>query len=191
MSTERYRKRVKHFDLPGHAHFLTFSCYRRMPLLTKDRTRFWFVDALDKARIRHEIDLWAWVIMPEHVHLLIYPRKPIHNTSKILASIKKPVGYQAVQFLKEHNPEFLKQLTIVNRNRTYRHFWQVGPGYDENLDNVAAVHHVIDYIHNNPVRRGLVAAPTDWTWSSATDWAGCRHSHITVDRSVPTLHPFT
>ena len=191
MGIERHRKQVKHFDLSGHAHFLTFSCYRRMQLLSKDRTQMWFVEALDKARIKHEFDLWAWVIMPEHVHLLIYPRNPIYKTSRILASIKKPVGYRAVQFLKEHNPEFLKRLTVVNKNRTYHRFWQVGPGYDENLDDVAAVHEVIEYIHNNPVRRGLVATPTDWLWSSARDWVGLGNPHITVDRTVPTLHPIT
>ena len=91
MGIERHRKRVKHIDLSGHAHFLTFSCYRRMQLLSKDRTRFWFLEALGKARVKHEFDLWAWVIMPEHVHLLIYPRKPHYKTSKILASVKKRV----------------------------------------------------------------------------------------------------
>ena len=138
----RHRKQVKHFDLPGHAHFLTFSCYRRMQLLSKDRTRLWFLDELGKARVKHEFDLWAWVIMPEHVHLLIYPRQPRYDTSKILASIKKPVGYKAIQFLKEANSDFLQRLTVVNKNRTYHHFWQVGPGYDENLDEVAAIHRI-------------------------------------------------
>lgn len=162
-----------------------------MQLLSKDRTRLWFVEALDKARIKHEFDLWAWVIMPEHIHLLIYPRNPLYTTSKILASIKKPVGYRAFQFLTENDPDFLQKLTVVNKNRTYHHFWQVGPGYDENLDDVPAVHGVIEYIHNNPVRRGLAASPTDWMWSSARDWAGLGHSLIQVDRTLPTLHPVT
>ena len=61
--------------IPGHAHLLTFSCFRRMPLLSKDRTRRWFLEALGAARSALEFDLWAWVIMPEHVHLLIYPRR--------------------------------------------------------------------------------------------------------------------
>ena len=66
-----YRPKVTHYDIPGHAHFLTFSCYRRLPLLGKDRSRWWFVQALEKARRRHHFDPWAWVLMPEHVHLLI------------------------------------------------------------------------------------------------------------------------
>ncbi len=189
MDVVEHRKRVKHFDLRGDAHFLTFSCYRRMQLLSKDRTRLWFVEALNKARVKHQFDLWAWVIMPEHIHLLIYPRKPSYKTAKILASLKKPVGYQAIQFLKENAPDFLQRLTVVNKNRTYRRFWQAGPGYDENLEDLQAVNEVIEYIHNNPVRRGLVSKPADWLWSSARDWAGLGHPHITVDRTLPTLHP--
>jgi len=189
MDGVEFRKHVKHFDLPGDAHFLTFSCYRRMQLLSKDRTRLWFVEALDKARVAHQFDLWAWVIMPEHIHLLIHPRKPSYETAKILVSLKKPVGYQAIQFLKENSPDFLQRLTVVNKNRTYHRFWQAGPGYDENLEDLQAVHEVIEYIHNTPVRRGLVSKATDWLWSSALDWAGLGHPHITVDRTLPTLHP--
>ena len=189
MNGQQHCKRVKHFDLPGHAHFLTFSCYHRLPLLSKDRTRQWLVDAIEIARIKHEFDLWAWVVMPEHVHLLIYPRKLVYKTSSILASIKKPVGSQAIQFLRENNPDFLQRLTVVNKNRTYRHFWQVGPGYDENHDDLYAIYEVIEYIHKNPIRRGLVATATDWLWSSARDWVGLGHSQLTVDRTLPRLHP--
>ena len=102
MAGPQHRERVKHFDLAGQAHFLTFSCYRRLQLLSKNRTRLWFLEALAKARIQHAFDLWAWVMMPAQIHLMIYPRQPRYKSSKILASRKKPVGDQAVQFLKEH-----------------------------------------------------------------------------------------
>ena len=48
---------------------------------------------------------------------------------------------------------------------------------------------VIEYIHNDPVRRGLVTTATDWPWSSARDWAGLGDPYITVDRTLPPLHP--
>ena len=75
-----------------------------------------------------------------------------------LASIKKPVGYNAIQYLKEHAPGFLERLTVRNRNRTYHRFWQAGPGHDANLYDLKTIYNAIEYIHNNPVRRGLVAA---------------------------------
>jgi len=109
------RKKVRHFDLPGDAHYLTCSCYRGMPLLSKDRTRLWFLEELAKARDKHQFDLWAWVIMPEHVHLLMYPRAGEYKIEKILASIKKPVSYKAIQFVKEHAPDFLEKLTGSQR----------------------------------------------------------------------------
>jgi putative transposase len=182
------RKKVKHCDLLGDAHYLTFSCYRSIPLLSRDRTRLWLIAELAKARIKHRFDLWAWVIMPEHVHLLIYPREN-YKTEKILASIKKPVAYKAIQFLKQEAPDFLEKLTVRNRERTYHRFWQAGPGHDANLYELATIYHAIEYIHNNPVRRGLVPHATDWLWSSARDWAGLGHPYITVDRTLPPLHP--
>src|SRR5215207_7980874 len=93
------RKRVRHFDLPGDAHFLTFSCFHRMPLLSKDRTRKWLVEAIGNARTKHSFDLWAWVIMPEHVHLLIYPRVIDCKVSEVLADIKRPVAQSAIAYL--------------------------------------------------------------------------------------------
>ena len=184
------RKKVRHFDEPGHAHFLTFSCYRRMALLGKDRTRLWFVEALQNARTKHAFDLWAWGIMPEHVHLLIWPRRIEYRTKAMLADIKRPVGQLAVAWLRENTPEFLEKLTVRNRNRTYRRFWQAGPGQDRNVYEPAAAHTIIEYIHNNPVRRGLVRRAEDWPWSSARDWAGEEDVVLKVDRTVPCLGEF-
>ena len=185
------RKKVRHFDEPGHAHFLTFSCYRRMALLGKDRTRLWFVEALQDARGKHVFDLWAWVIMPEHVHLSIWPRRTEYRTEAMLADVKRPVGQKAVAWLRENSPEFLEKLTVRHRNRTYRRFWQAGPGQDRNIDEPAAAHKIIEYIHDDPIRRGLVEGAEDWPWSSACDWAGEEDVVLKVDRTVPCLEEFT
>lgn len=185
------RKRVRHHD-DGQAHFLTFSCYRRLPLLSKDRTREWFVEAVEAARTQHEFHLWGWVIMPEHVHLLLCPQRRtdpqgsrIGRIDEILTTIKSSVASKAIRFLKRSAPEFLKRLTVVNARRVYRHFWQPGPGFDENISHAGALRSVIDYIHLNPVRRGLVTNPTDWLWSSARDWAGLPWDGIRVNRTLP------
>jgi putative transposase len=185
--TAARRKQVRHLDEAGHAHFLTFSCYRRMALLGKDRTRWWLVEALEVAREKHRFDLWAWVIMPEHVHLLVWPREPAYRIATILADLKRPVGRHAIDYLQEHAPEFLEQLTVRNRNRTYRRFWQAGPGQDRNVYDPEAAHDIVDYIHHNPVRRGLVLRPEDWPWSSARAWAGWEDVALKVDRTIPGL----
>jgi REP-associated tyrosine transposase len=187
------RKKVKHYD-NGEPHFLTFSCYRCLPLLSKDRTRQWFVEALEEARAVHGFQLWAWVIMPEHVHVLLWP--PFHlissdprstrgRISGILSSIKRPVGEKAVSYLSEHSPDFLKRLTVTNATRTYHRFWQAGSGHDENVSEPSALHALVEYIHLNPVRRGLVTRPEDWPWSSTRDWLRLPNAILNVDRTLP------
>jgi putative transposase len=126
--------------------------------------------------------------MPEHVHLLIYPRLPC-LTKDILYGIKRPVGIKAIRYLKQQASDFLRELTVVSKNRTYCRFWQAGPGFDRNLTEPRAIHNTIDYIHENPVRRGLVPSAEDWIWSSARDLAGLDSPiPLRVDRTVPTLH---
>ena len=189
------RKRLKHYD-NGEAHFFTFSCYQRLPLLSKDRSRKWFIDALEYARTKHGFQLWAWVVMPEHVHLLIglsLPGGVLDKNSRnrritsILADIKRPVGQLAIQYIRANAPDYLKQLTVQNRGRRYHRFWQAGCGYDENIADERGLHSVVDYIHQNPVRRSLVNRAENWNWSSARDWAGLQDVPIRVDRTLPGL----
>ena len=79
------------------------------------------------------------------------------------------------------------RLTVQNRERTYHRFWQAGPGQDRNIYDVAAAYQIIEYIHNNPVRRGLVARAEDWLWSSAAEWAGKVDVILRIDRTLPAL----
>jgi putative transposase len=186
-TVDRRRKTIRHFDEPGHAHFLTFSCYRRLPLLSKDRSRRWLIEAIQAARRKHGFDLWAWVAMPEHVHLLIWPKQLDYRMETIIADIKRPVGQEAIAWLEANHPDFLRNLTVQNRNRTYRRFWQAGPGQDRNVFDPKAAHEIVEYIHNNPVQRGLVALPEQWAWSSAADWAGRNGLLLKVDKTMPGI----
>jgi hypothetical protein len=68
-----HRKRVRHYHDPGHCHELTFSCYHRWPLLTNNLWRSLLSEAIDRATRRHDDHLAAFVYMPEHVHLLVFP----------------------------------------------------------------------------------------------------------------------
>ena len=101
-------KRCKRYNDPGHAHELTFSCYRRQPFLNGDRSRQWFIDAIEKARKRHSFHLWAYVIMPEHAHVLVWPTRSPYDISSILSTIKLPVTRRAQNFVREHAPNFLE-----------------------------------------------------------------------------------
>src|SRR5437870_11435079 len=86
-------KRRRRYAESGQPRELTFSCYHRYPFLSRERTRLWFGQALESARHRFGFQLWAYVIMPEHVHLLVYPSDP-ERMSRFLQAIKQPVAKQ-------------------------------------------------------------------------------------------------
>ena len=65
------RTHRRNFNDPGHAHALTFSCYHRLQFLSGERTCQWLASSIENARQRLQFDLWAWVFMPDHVHLII------------------------------------------------------------------------------------------------------------------------
>jgi putative transposase len=163
-----HRKCLRRADVPGDARLLTFSCFQRQAFLSRGRCCEWFLDALERSRRTHGFDLWAFVLMPEHVHLLIYPGHELHRAADMLYTLKKSVTNRALAFIRREAPEFLIRMEDrqANGHVSYR-FWQRGGGYDENLYTPAKIWGKIDYIHANPVRRGLCERPTDWKWSSA------------------------
>lgn len=174
---------------PGHAHALTFACFHRQPFLLRDRSCRWVIDAIDRARQRHQFDLWAYVLMPEHVHLLIFPTQPHYSISTILNSIKKSVSNRALAYVREHAPSFLPRMRDAQPGgKTCYRFWQRGGGYDRNLFSPKYVWTTIEYIHNNPVKRGLCDAPENWAWSSARAYLGDVREPLRIDfESLP--HP--
>jgi putative transposase len=183
-----FRKRCKRYDIPGDAHALTFSCFQRFPLFARERPCRWMLNSLEICRARQMFDLWAYVIMPEHIHLVINPRQGV-GISTILKTIKQSVSRKAITWLGDHAPRFRERLADVQPNGkiSYR-FWQRGGGYDRNLRSIADVHEKIDYVHNNPVRRGLVAKASLWPWSSCQAWETGTDQPIAIDRdSVPRL----
>ena len=174
-----FRKTCKRYNVPDHAHFLTFSCFGRQPFLTKDRSRRWLIDALGSALVKLDFALWAWVIMPEHVHLLVKPRQKTYSISTFLRSFKQPVTRAALRHVQAYAPGFLERMLDVQPNGEYSYrFWQRGGGYDTNLWTPRFIADKIRYIHNNPVKRGLVSHAVDWEWSSARDVAKLRQAPL-------------
>jgi putative transposase len=161
-------KTIRHFHAPGHLHEFTFSTYRRLPLLTNDNCRDRLARTLDAACAECRFDLVAFVFMPDHVHLLTYPRDEKPAFGLYLARIKQPFSKQIKEVLNTRNSRLVEQLTVQERpGKTSFRFWQEGAGYDRNLFSREAILHAINYIHENPVRRGLCRKSTDWQWSSA------------------------
>jgi len=176
------RKTRRSYNISGHARALTFSWYRRMPLLTAERSRGWLIDSLARARTRMTFELWAYVIMPEHVHLFLRPLSESAEIAAILQAIKQGVARKATNCLRANHPRWLQRLAVRRPTGRVEHrFWLQGGGYDRNIVTDKAARAVIDYIHHNPVHRGLVSSPTDWPWSSARWFAGTGDALLEMD----------
>ena len=184
------RKRVRHFHEPGHCHELTFSCYRRQALLTNDRWRALLSESIDRANERHGYRLIAFVTMPEHVHLLVYPTADASGIDQLLRAIKRPFSFRIKQLLLASQSPLMEKLTIRQRPgvQTFR-FWQEGPGYDRNLTHPKTVMTSIDYLHENPVRRGLCRRAIDWPWSSARHFHSGTQATPVPDPRLPRIEP--
>jgi putative transposase len=185
-----HRKICRRFDTPGEAHYVTFSCHQRKPLLRSPVLCQWLADAIEEARTTMEFDLWAFVFMPEHVHLVVMSRRQDYSISALISAIKRPVAYRAIGHLKQTEHPLLTELRDGSRRGADRYrLWLPGGGYDRNLQNAEAVHAAIEYAHHNPVRRGLTATAVEWLWSSARAWQEGTDEPIRMDRSVPMLVP--
>ena len=158
---------VTRYDIAGQARFLTFSCYRRLVLFGDPRTRDAFVDHIELQRRRLGFKVLAWVIMPEHVHTIVVPADG--ELGAVLRGLKQGFGQAMIARWRERDASVLARM--VDSGGATR-FWQRGGGYDRNVRDADELREKIRYVHENPVRRGLVDREEDWSWSSARDYRG-------------------
>jgi putative transposase len=141
----------------GNFHFLTFSCYHRLPYLTTPSAREAFEESLERMRIRYRFVVAGYVVMPEHVHLLLSePQIGILST--------------AIQALK----------LSVTRQRSERPFWQARY-YDFTVHSSEKTAEKLRYIHRNPVARGLVSKPEEWPCSSFRHYRNGERGRVEIE----------
>ena len=172
------RNPLRRFYGRGDLHFITFSCYRRHPLLGAARARDRFVSILDQVRSRHKFLLVGYVVMPEHVHLLLSePKKG--NPSKVLQVLKQKVSRALHGRRKKSSPGQLS-LTFATPPTDAVHFWQ-RRFYDFNVWSAKKLKEKLEYMHANPVKRKLVLHPKDWPWSSWSYYEKGEEGLIRID----------
>lgn len=136
---------LKRFQESKQLHFITFRCYGRKAKFKAPSTRRTFEQALEQTRRHYEFFVLGYVVMPEHVHILVSePRKAI--LSRAIQSLKQSVA---------------RRLAL----RATEPFWQARY-YDFNVWSERKRVEKLRYIHRNPVQRGLVSSSEDWEWSS-------------------------
>ena len=174
------RKAMKRREIVGGIRFLTFSCQRRLPLFSNPVVAQVFVGAMVRVRERSGLELFAWVVMPEHVHLLVRP--PMAESGADLArplkSLKTSVSRRALARWSELDAPILRKL---DDGHGRARFWQKGGGFDRNVRDRVEFCRQVRYIHRNPVERGLVEQREDWKWSSVRWWMGLREGEVECD----------
>jgi putative transposase len=131
----------------GCFHDISFTCYHRFQHLGTVPARELFQRSLESMRGRYDFVVCGYVVMPEHVHLLV-------------SEPKKGILSKAIQALK----------LFVSVQSKERPFWQARY-YDFNVQNEEKRVEKLRYMHRNPVRCGLVEKPEDWPWSSFRHYA--------------------
>ena len=153
----------------GHLHFVTFSCYRRLPLLGSVRARNAFVKILGEVRDRYGFALAGYVVMPEHVHLLI--SEPVTGTpSTVLQVLKQRVSRRLRRTARRSASTQQLRLRFQESDHCLPQFWQTR-FYDFNVWSQKKFVEKLQYLHMNPVKRHLVSHPKDWPWSSFSYYA--------------------
>jgi putative transposase len=150
---------LKRFHGDGSYHFITFSCYSRLPYLHNDTARIIFEEQLERVRKKHDFYLFGYVLMPEHVHLLMSEPKlqRLEDTMRVLkGETSKRLKGDRIQFWQRRYHDF-SVLTERKFSEKFR------------------------YLHRNPVKRELVEAPEDWPWSSYQHWLTGEQGRIEIE----------
>lgn len=160
---------MKHYNIPGHAHELTFSCNNREGYLLDSKACEFFITEFVKFRDEFIFKILAYVLMPNHVHLLLWPLNLTYNIAEILGDIKGRMSKNHRDYLLINNPARYDHLCVFDKSKKRKvfRFWQPGGGFDRNLWNSVPIYNSIQYIEANPVRKKLALKSSDYRWSSA------------------------
>jgi putative transposase len=155
-------RNLRRFYGAGDLHLLTFSCYRRQPLLADPAHRDRLLEILERVRRRYRLVVIGYVVMPEHVHLLVSePQRETLSTAvqALKLGFVRSLACRPISLAAGGGRKICKAETSPSR------FWQPR-FYDFNVWTERKRVEKLRYIHRNPVTRGLVTAPELWAWSS-------------------------
>jgi len=179
---------LQRFQHSGQTHFVTFSCYHRQPFLVSDSIKRSFELALERVRHIFQLRVYAYVIMPEHVHLLLSePQRSL--LADAIKSLKQGVSRRAIATVESANTEttdgapFKPSFGLSGAFPTQtspHHFWQKRY-YDFNVRTYDQFLEKINYTHQNPVRRGLCKRAEDWPWSSFLQYATGGEGRVQIE----------
>jgi len=183
---------LRRFHESGQCHFVTFSCYRRRPYFATAEVFDLFVRCLEDMRVRFDVCVYGYVVMPEHVHLLLSEPAAFacdcsSQASQVsaqkaganlghLATLAEAMHYLKLSFakrvrrLRAASSQVSAQRAGANLGHLPGSFWEKRY-YDRNVRDYCEFTAKLRYLHRNPVKHGLVLTPAEWKWSSFRHYA--------------------
>jgi putative transposase len=169
----------------GHddLHFITFSCYQRRPLLGTAPRRDLLLKILEQVRKHYGFVVLGYVVMPEHVHLLISEPER-RDPSVVMQVLKQEFAKKVMRSIRAPSDPRQSQLWVDALEA--KHVWEAR-FYDFNVWSGKKSIEKLRYMHRNPVQRGLVKDPQEWRWSSFRHYALGERGPVLVNEQRPAV----
>src|SRR5271155_1945456 len=171
--------RLRRYYGAGYSHFITTSCHHRLPLLGTPQNRDLFLAVLEQVRRRYHFVVVGYVVMPEHVHLLVSEPERA-NPSVVMQALKQGFARRLLRKLRAAVDP--RQPTLWRTALEEGHIWQ-RRFYDFVIFSENKRIEKLRYMHRNPVKRSLVLEPQQWTWSSFRHYADGERGVVLVNET--------
>lgn len=165
---------------------MTFTVVQWLDVFTRQEYRDIFLESIRFCQKNKGLDVCAYVIMSSHVHMVV-GRHGEESLEGIIRDIKKFTSRKIIEAIRENPQESRRELLLWlferagqhNTNNTHFQFWQqnnqpIELGTDEKVDRI------VNYIHENPVKAGIVCSPEEYLYSSAKNYANMPEKLIDV-----------
>lgn len=157
------------------AHFLTFQIVGWVDLFTRKQYRDVVIESFKYCQQNKGLNLFAFVIMSNHIHLLA--QSEVGDLSGFIRDFKSYTSKRFVEIIESGNESRCEWMKMVFKyhaklkdNQTYQ-IW-THENHAEHIYSQKFIEQKVQYIHNNPVRSGIVVNPEDYLYSSARNYAG-------------------
>lgn len=166
------------FHNPEAAYFVSFAVVEWLDVFTRNEYKNILIDSLHYCQKEKGMEIYAWCIMTNHVHLIFRSTKE-QKPELLLGDFKRFTSKAVVQAIKDNPRESRKEVLLkqfelaasqTSNVKNYQ-FWRHDNKPIELWSN-HVIFQKINYIHNNPVEAGLVFRPEDYVYSSAVDYSG-------------------
>jgi len=168
--------RLLKFDDNSYVHFVTTGTFRNLPFFRNEECCRALLEELNYYSDKLDFTLAGYVIMPDHIHLLLWwdkTEKSDLSISRIIQAIKGTTARRIINLETSGSVEHLLRVASDSAPKNYKphkqnikyHLWKRG-FYDLNIYTDEKLAEKLNYVHSNPVRAGLVSSPGDYKWSS-------------------------